>query len=138
MNKIKLRFCSPIFIVTFFFLCSFPANSQDITGIWLTEKSESKIEIYEDNGIFFGKVLWIKEQTEKVQKRVGMTILKNFVHLKDGSYKGTVFAPHLDKTFNAVITVKNENEIVLRGYVGISLFGQSQTWERMKINKNQE
>jgi uncharacterized protein (DUF2147 family) len=114
------------------FLCVLSANAQNITGVWLTEKDESKIEIYERDGAFFGKVIWAKEQTEKVQKNIGVIILKNFVRQKDGTYNGTVFAPHINRTVKGTITPKSENEIILRGFLGISLFGSSQHWRRVK------
>jgi hypothetical protein len=79
LNKIKRAFCLlPLAgLLAFFNILS--ANGQSITGVWLTENGESKVEIYERNRELFGKVIWVKEQTEKAQKSVGVTILKNFV-----------------------------------------------------------
>ena len=119
-----------LFVFLFFFVCY--TNAQSITGIWLTENDESKIEIYEENGEFFGKVIWAKEQTEKAQKGVGVIVLRNFVRQKDNTYMGSIFAPHLDKIVSGAITSKSEDEIVVRGYFGISLLGSSQKWKRVK------
>lgn len=131
-KRIKLVFRLPIIAVMFLFSCLFSANAQGITGIWLTEKDESKVEITERNGAFFGKVIWVKEQTEKAQKGVGITVLRDFVLQNDNSYKGTIFAPHLNKTVKGTINQDNENEITVRGYLGISIFGSSQKWKRVK------
>jgi uncharacterized protein (DUF2147 family) len=120
-----------LLLIVGLFVFSFSANAQEITGIWLTEKEESKLEIYEYQGEFFGKVIWVKEQTEKAQKGVGVTVLKNFVRQKDNTCKGNIFAPHLNKTVKGVITPKSENEIIVRGFLGISLFGSSQQWKRI-------
>ena len=36
------------------------SNSYDILGSWLVEKGDSIIEIYKENGIFYGKITWLK------------------------------------------------------------------------------
>jgi uncharacterized protein (DUF2147 family) len=136
LNGIKHVFCPLLLVGLLAFPCTFLVKGQGITGIWLTEKGESKVEIYERNSEFFGKVIWVKEQTEKAQKSVGVTILKNFVIQKDNTYTGSIFAPHLDKTFKGAITPKSENEITVRGFLGISLFGSSQHWKRVNSIKN--
>ncbi|MDR1544544.1 MAG: DUF2147 domain-containing protein [Prevotellaceae bacterium] len=107
-------------------LCSISANAQNITGVWLTENNESKIEIFEQNGEIFGKVIWIKDS--KKQKDVGVLTLKNFVIQVDKTYKGSIFAPNLNKNFKGVITVKSENEIEVRGY--LAFFSGKQFWKR--------
>ncbi|MDR1345567.1 MAG: DUF2147 domain-containing protein [Bacteroidales bacterium] len=135
-NEIKRVFLPLLLVGALAFPCTFLVKGQNITGIWLTENGESKVEIYERNSEFFGKVIWVKEQTEKAQKSVGVTILKNFVRQEDNTYKGSIFAPHLDKTFKGAITSKSESEITVRGFLGISLFGSSQHWKRVNSIKN--
>ncbi|MDR1023094.1 MAG: DUF2147 domain-containing protein [Prevotellaceae bacterium] len=136
LNKIKRVFCPLPLAGLLAFFCIFPANAQSITGIWLTENGESKVEIYERSGELFGKVIWVKEPTEKAQKSVGVTILKNFVLQEDNTYTGSIFAPHLNKTFKGAITPKSESEITVHGFLGISLFGSSQYWERANSINN--
>jgi len=117
----------------------FSIDAQSITGIWMTENDEAKVEIYEQDSVWFGRVIWAKDPGEQAQKGVGVVVLRNFVRQKNGSYKGNVYAPHWNRTFSAVITPKNQNELSLRGYAGISLFGSTQKWERIKnIEKNLE
>lgn len=105
---------------------------QTILGYWMTEKNESKIEIYKNEGAVFGKIVWAQDPSQKVQKNVGTIILKNFTRQSDGTYAGTIYAPHWGKTFKGKITVKNDNLIELRGYIGLSIFGSSQDWVRAK------
>jgi uncharacterized protein (DUF2147 family) len=122
--KINAFFVVGIFAL----LCNFSTNAQDITGVWLTEKNESKIEIYQQNGEYFGKVIWIKDP--KKQKEVGSLILKNFAVQEDKTCKGSIFAPQLNKDLKGVITVKSENEIEVRGY--LAFFSGKQFWKRVK------
>lgn len=117
--------------VTGLFLIVFPlsANAQHIEGIWLTEKGKSKVEITEQNGVFSGKVIWVKKHTEKEQKNVGTIILKDFIHQNDNTYRGRIFAPHLNTTIKDVITLKSKNEIEVRGY--LVFFSDKQIWTRI-------
>jgi uncharacterized protein (DUF2147 family) len=121
------------------------AQTDPIEGIWLNEEKDAKIQIYKGrDGLFYGKIIWLKEPTEngaaKLDKKnpkeagrkqpiLGLIILKKFE--KDGSTydDGTVYDPQNGKTYDATINYKGKT-LALRGYVGISLFGRTATWER--------
>lgn len=121
-----------ILFFTVIVFSSFQGFGQSVLGFWMTEKNESKIEIYKNDNQIFGKIVWAQDPAEKVQKNVGTVILKNFTRQQDGSYAGTIYAPHWGKTFKGKITVKSENLLELRGYIGLSIFGSSQNWVRAK------
>lgn len=36
-------------------------NPDALLGIWLNEEGTAKIEIYKDNGKFYGKIVWLKD-----------------------------------------------------------------------------
>ncbi|WGU68814.1 DUF2147 domain-containing protein [Capnocytophaga canimorsus] len=40
-------------------------NQEDIVGVWLSETKDGKFQIYEEGGLFFGKLIWMKEEFEK-------------------------------------------------------------------------
>ncbi|MCB0832663.1 MAG: DUF2147 domain-containing protein [Bacteroidetes bacterium] len=40
---------------------AFAGNPDDLLGTWLNEEGTSKIEIYKDNGQFFGKIIWLRD-----------------------------------------------------------------------------
>jgi uncharacterized protein (DUF2147 family) len=51
---------------------------------------------------------------------------------KDGSYMdGTIYDPQSGKTYDCKISL-NGNNLKVRGYVGISLFGRTEFFERIK------
>ncbi|MDR1592139.1 MAG: DUF2147 domain-containing protein [Prevotellaceae bacterium] len=130
MNKIKLF----LVIGALASMCIISVDAQNITGIWITEKSESKVEIFERNGEYSGKIIWIKVPTEKDQKNVGTVILKNFIRKDDKTCEGMIFAPHLNKNLKGTITVKSENEIEVRGH--FAFFSGKQFWIREIKNKD--
>jgi uncharacterized protein (DUF2147 family) len=121
------------------------AQADPIEGIWLNEEKDAKIQIYKGrDGLFYGKIIWLKEPTEngapkldkknphedkRKQQILGLIILRKFE--KDGKTydDGTIYDPTNGKTYDATINYKG-NKLDLRGYVGISLFGRTTTWER--------
>ena len=61
----------------------------------------------------------------------GLAIMTGFEYAGDGRWKnGTVYDPNSGKTYRCSITLIDDNTLNLRGYIGISLFGRSETWTR--------
>ena len=61
----------------------------------------------------------------------GMTIMMGFKY--DGEDKwtgGTVYDPNSGNTYKCTVTQVDRNTLKIRGYIGISLFGRSDTWTR--------
>lgn len=133
------------FLITIF--CQ--SQSDDILGIWLEEEKQSKIEIYKKNNSFFGKIIWLKEPldkhgNEKLDKENPNKLLRNkpikgLVIMSDLKYKkkgewtdGEIYDARSGKTYSLEIYMKNSNELELRGYIGLTLFGKSTSWTRVK------
>ncbi len=127
-------------------------NQQNFLGFWKTKGGKSIIKIYKkNNGEFAGKIVWLAEPLDKNKQPktdsknpnenlknrplLNLELLQGF-HYKDSVLKGgKIYDPKSGKTYNCIIKYKNSN-LVIRGFIGISLFGRSETWERteMKIN----
>lgn len=138
-------------ILAFVTLLSFSAYSQskadDITGIWLTGgKEPAKIQVYKSGDRFYGKIIWLKNPTENGKQRVdannpdkakrnnpiiGLLLLTGFKFDGDDEWKGgDIYDPENGKTYSSYMYLKDNNTIKVRGYVGISLFGRTETWTR--------
>jgi len=132
-------------------LISVEAHSQnkvdDITGIWLTGgKQPAKIQIYKSGEKFYGKIIWLKNPTENGKQRVdinnpdetkrsnpiiGLVMLNGFKFDGDDEWKGgDIYDPESGKTYSSYLYLKDKNTLKVRGYVGISLFGRTETWTR--------
>jgi uncharacterized protein (DUF2147 family) len=132
-------------------LISFAAYSQnkidDITGIWLTAgKEPAKIQIYKAGEKFYGKIIWLQNTTEKGKPKqdvnnpdkakrnnpvAGLVILSGFRFNGDDEWNGgDIYDPESGKTYSSHIYLKDSNTLKVRGYVGISLFGRTETWVR--------
>lgn len=66
------------------------------------------------------------------QRRLdGLTIMSGFEYDGDGRWEnGTVYDPNTGKTYKCTLTQLNANTLKIRGYIGVSLFGRSETWSR--------
>ena len=118
-------------------------------GLWKsiddkTGKPRSLIRISEDNGVYSGVVekgLLEGDTGERVcdkctderkdQKIIGMTIIKS-IKGKNRSYEGgTILDPDNGKVYRCKMKLNEAgNKLEVRGFVGVSLFGRSQTWMR--------
>ena len=64
---------------------------------------------------------------------VGMKVLWNLSRQGDGWSGGMIFDPDSGKTYSCSITLQNGgSKMKVRGYVGVSLFGRTQYWQREK------
>ena len=138
-----------LFIVLFVFSVQvFAQKKDDILGKWLNPTGEGQIEIYKRGDKFFGKLAWIKEPndqhgkpktdeknpTESLRNKpiLGLEILKNFI-FDDGKWiDGTIYDPKSGKTYSCKLTLKDNNLLNVRGFIGVSLIGRTEVFKRVK------
>jgi uncharacterized protein (DUF2147 family) len=128
-----------------------PARAADasaqIVGRWrtiddATKKPKSIVQIYEENGKLFGKIEQLLDPKPddpdpvckkcegdlKDQRILGLRFMWDFK--KDGS-GGRILDPDNGKVYKCNLTVKDGGKkLDVRGYIGISLIGRTQTWLR--------
>ena len=115
-------------------------TADEIIGVYWSPKKDAKIEIYLKDQHYFGKFVWaalprkdIKNQTKALQSRdiVGLEFLTSFT-CDDGTYKGgEIYDPETGNTYSCKMSLK-ANKLKVRGYVGISLFGRTEYFERVQ------
>ena len=65
---------------------------------------------------------------------IGLIILEDFSFDGDDEWKyGTIYDPESGKTYDCNLTLKSKNILHVRGYIGISLFGRTETWTRTNL-----
>lgn len=145
----KISFAKYLLLIGFvaFITLSFTAN--DIGGTWYNTEKDAKISIYESNGKYFGKLVWLKEPkdengNEKVDKHnpdaskrnnkvMNMLLLKNFTYDGEGVYSGgTIYDPKNGKEYKCKMTLKTRDQLDVRGYIGIPALGRTENWTRAK------
>lgn len=117
-----------------------------IEGKWKTIDDETKqaksiVEIYKkSDGKYYGKVsqLLIKpadpnctvcKDDRKGKPILGMEIIRGLKKEDDEFTGGTITDPKTGKTYKCTIT-RDGDKLNVRGYIGLSLIGRTQTWQK--------
>lgn len=135
------------FIISVLYL--FAQNkADDVIGTWLTPGDNSaKIEIYRVAQKFHGKIVWMKYPNsngkpkldsnnpitgKRNNPRLGLEIMKGFTFNGSDEWKsGDIYDPETGNTYSAYMYLKDRNTLKLRGYIGFSFLGRTQTWTRV-------
>lgn len=122
-------------------------HAQSIVGKWKTidDKTgieKSIVEIFEQDGKYFGKVLKILNPEkadgkcdkcpglDKGKPIQGLVIIKNMKKDGDELSGGKITDPESGKEYKCHIKLNGKDKLDVRGYIGISLVGRTQTWVR--------
>ncbi|MGM9510043.1 DUF2147 domain-containing protein [Larkinella sp. GY13] len=120
-----------------------------VVGTWLNGTKQGQIQIYKKGNQYYGKLVWLREPnnpstgkpktdlknsqaTLRSRPLMGLDVMQGFVH--DGGKvweDGHIYNPEDGKEYSCKMTLKNPNTLDVRGYVGISLLGKTQTWTRV-------
>jgi uncharacterized protein (DUF2147 family) len=132
-------------------VATFTAQAQ-VVGLWktiddATGEAKSQVQIYEENGKLYGKVVaFLKKDSDvnrvcdkcsdsrKGQKIMNMIIIRD-MFLKDGYYQGgKILDPEKGKEYGCKLWLKEgtTNTLEVRGFLGIAALGRTQTWIRVK------
>lgn len=61
----------------------------------------------------------------------GMEIISSMKRRKNGHWHGKILDPRTGRTYQANMWLADDNTLKLRGYVGLAIFGETQTWSRI-------
>ena len=134
-----------IFLV--FFMCFYSLlNAQSILGEWetfddITGDKLSVVEIYKNKNKYFGKIIHLFEDPldsvcdkcdgeNKNKPIIGLVIINNLIEDDDEYNDGTILDPNNGKYYKCYLELENNNKLKLRGYIGFSLLGRTQYWQR--------
>lgn len=126
----------------------FAADATSPIGVWKTfddktGKARAIVQIYEQNGKLFGRI----EQSftpggehrvcvpcadeRKDQPIIGLVIIRNMKQDGNEYNGGDILDPDSGSVYRCKMHVEQGgSRLALRGYIGFSLLGRSQTWER--------
>lgn len=123
-------------------------SPNDIVGIWQNSSGKGHVQIFERSGKYYGKIVWLREALDatghpKVDRKnedpnrrtkplIGLTMMRDFAY-DDGEWSdGYIYNPSDGKEYKGYIKMQDPNTLDVRGYIGISLFGKTDTWTRVK------
>lgn len=106
-------------------------------GIWATKEDDGAFQIYSCGqylcGRFVGMVYTtpLPPNSKKGNSQCNFVMLRNFTPDSSGKrWLGRIFDPRDEQGYDAKIWISDKGELKVRGYLGISLFGETHTWHR--------
>lgn len=139
----------PYFILTFFIASAFRADNADaILGVWANGSNKGHIQLYKQDGKYYGKIIWLKQPFDengkpKVDKKnpdpknrskrlMGLVMLRDFKY-EDGEWVGgKIYNPGDGKEYKCNMKLKDWKTLAVRGYIGISLLGKTEIFTRVR------
>ena len=135
-----------IIAITILFITShFTYAQSEIIGVWHTQDKEVKVEIYENNGKYFGKTIWLKNPNTKngnprldernpnqsLRKRslLNLVILTDFIYEDKEWIDGRLYDPNEGETYSCKMWLENPKVLKVRGYVGFLY--ETETWTKL-------
>jgi uncharacterized protein (DUF2147 family) len=145
--KFLSTFTTAFLVVSFASAGQAKDNPDAIIGKWLSADKDAIIEVYQQDSKYFGKITWLKDplngngkpQTDennpdprlRTRPVMGLVILRDLVYDKDNLWiNGMIYDPDSGDDYNCKLSLKDNNTIELRGYVGFPLFGRTEVWTR--------
>jgi len=118
--------------------CGHAANDAGApVGRWLTENHQAVIQIAPCGADLCGQIVGLAAPNPppldwQGQPQCGLTIINTAPtqdpDTGDVTYHGTVLDPRDGSVYNATLTLDQNHELRIHGYLGLPIFGQTQTW----------
>lgn len=138
----------PLFCLTFIITGNRTNVDQNgIVGFWNTDDNEALVQVFQNEGLYFGKVIMLarpldnkgnpkkdrhnKEPGLRDRTLVGIHTLYDLkFDQAEQNWKGKVYIPSVGFSANAIITLKDKNTMFVRGYLG--KLTKTQVWKRVR------
>jgi uncharacterized protein (DUF2147 family) len=132
----------------------YAADADSILGSWNTANMDAKIEIYKCDLEYCGRISYLREpnfppkdkggmaglprvdrnnpEAEfRIRPLLGLRLIEGFYYAGNNTWKGgRIYNPEDGRKYKAKITLSQDNRLKLRGFVGVSLLGRTETWTR--------
>lgn len=134
-----------------------------ILGLWQTEPDDgdfARVRIVRDaDGTYSGKIVWLNEPDfpasegpewegkPKVDRKnpdpdlqsrpiIGLQIVQGFHYDGDNVWvDGSIYDPKKGKTYSCKMTLRDNGDLFVRGYIGFSFIGRTTTWTRVSTDQ---
>ena len=152
MKKLLISSLSALFI--FLMGTSFAPisdNPDAIVGVWKTGEGNAMVRIYKNGEKYQGKVVWLKEpndpetgkpkqdknhpdEANRTRPVLGMINIWGFSYKDKNLWDdGNIYDPKNGNTYSCTMKLQNANSLEVRGYIGVSIIGRTDTWTRQVL-----
>lgn len=152
-----MKTTTKLFSVLFFLMLIFSFTLEDegdrLVGVWAPSNGKARVKVEKIGNKYYGKIVWLREpidpvtQIPKVDKNnpdasmqnvplKGYRLLKDFIYSGKNEWtEGTIYDPENGSTYSCLITMKDNNTLDIRGYIGLKALGRTDVWKRLEIKK---
>ncbi|MGF1502932.1 MAG: DUF2147 domain-containing protein [Paracoccaceae bacterium] len=121
-------------------------------GYWLTENGRAIVQIEPCGSSICGRLAWLANPTQsdgtpkrdennpdrgaRMQTLCGLELIGEFMRARDDRWEGGyIYNPRDGKKYSAWLALDGSDRLKVRGYLGLPLLGQTQTWTRIDGNR---
>ena len=126
------------------------AQTMSPLGTWTNSEKKATFEIYKCGDKLCGRIVSLavpndpatgKPKTDsknpdaklRNRPRLGMVFMQGFKYDSDNKWDdGKIYDPESGKTYSCYMQMQSPNAMEVKGYIGFSLIGKSQSWTRIK------
>ena len=126
------------------------AQTMSPLGVWTNAEKKATFEIYKCGDKLCGKIVSLtipndpatgKPKTDsqnpdlklRSRPRLGLVFMQGFKYDSDNKWDdGKIYDPETGKTYSCYMKMESQSTMEVKGYIGFSLIGKSQTWTRVK------
>ena len=126
------------------------AQSLSPLGVWTNAEKKATFEIYKCGDKLCGKIVTLTVPNDpatgkpkvdsqnpdaklRSRPRLGMVFMSGFIYDSDNKWDdGKIYDPESGKTYSCYMKMMSANSMEVKGYIGFSLIGKSQSWTRVK------
>ncbi|MGV8073240.1 MAG: DUF2147 domain-containing protein [Syntrophobacteraceae bacterium] len=130
------------------------SDADAILGLWNTMDREAQFEIYKCGEEYCGKISYLNEPNYPATAKdgvaglpktdcenpdpqlrnrplLGLPLLKGFRYTDSNRWEdGRIYNPEDGRQYRCKLRLDGENRLKVRGYLGFSLLGRTETWVR--------
>lgn len=141
-----------IALLVFFWTTNLALAGSAVVGKWKTiddetKKEKSILEIYEQDGKLYGRILQLLQEKDGGKSKlctkcpgddankpmIGLVVLKGLKAEGEKFSGGTIMDPNNGKTYKCTVEVlEGGNKLKVRGFIGVSMLGRNQFWHRVQ------
>ena len=143
-----------LLVLSTFTLFTHSISAQDqgdrIIGIWEPSNGKARVKIEKIGTRYYGKIVWLKEPNDpetgkpkqdknhpeeatRTRPVLGMINIWGFTYKETNLWDdGNIYDPKNGSTYSCTIKMINPNTLEVRGYIGVSIIGRTDTWTRQQ------
>lgn len=114
-------------------------------GYWLTENGKGIVRFAPCGDKTCGDMVWIADPYDETgrpkrdaqnREMCGLRLVGELEQAGTGKWEsGWIYNPRSGETFSAEVRTVSQDQLRVRGYLGVRLLGQTQTWTRVDSDR---